>query len=83
MSLRLVGDLIASLGLDKEEVTLLETIFICRAGEIIPTLRIFLNNLFYQLRPCPALLLAKYRPPQPWQGTHMHSGQVNLQGKHS
>ena len=33
MSLRLVGDLVASLALDKEEVTLLEAIFICRAGE--------------------------------------------------
>ena len=33
MSLRLVGDLVASLALDKEEVNLLEAIFICRAGE--------------------------------------------------
>ena len=33
-SLRPVVDLVASLALDKEEVTLLEAIFICRAGEI-------------------------------------------------
>ena len=36
MSLRLVSDLVASLALDKEEVNLLEAIFICRAGEHFP-----------------------------------------------
>ena len=42
-----MGDLVASLGLGKEEVTLLETIFICRASEIIPTLRIILLQPFF------------------------------------
>ena len=40
-SLRPVVDLVASLALDKEEVTLLEAIFICRAGEISSSIKRF------------------------------------------
>ena len=46
-SLQPVVDLVASLALDKEEVTLLEAIFICRAGELsIFKMRFFILKLY-------------------------------------
>ena len=46
-SLRPVVDLVASLALDKEEVALLEAIFICRAGELSTLImRFFILKLY-------------------------------------
>ena len=50
-SLRPVVDLVASLALDKEEVTLLEAIFICRAGEISTLIMRFFILKLYILAP--------------------------------
>ena len=46
-SLQPVVDLVASLALDKEEVTLLEAIFICRAGEISSLIMRFFTLKLY------------------------------------
>ena len=50
-SLQPVVDLVASLALDKEEVTLLEAIFICRAGEISTWIMRFFILKLYILAP--------------------------------